>query len=95
MLSVIATMQIKPGSGSDFERLFGELAAQVRANEPGNIRYDLFRVKDSPCTYKVIELYVDQAALEAHRQNPGLQALLPQLAQLRAAPTQAEYYDSV
>lgn len=95
MLSVIATMRIKQGCEPAFERLFGELAAQVRANEPGNIHYDLFRVKDEPGTYKVIELYEDQAALEAHRQNAGLQALIPQLAELRAEPTRAEYYESV
>ena len=41
MIGVIATLRIQDGKAAAFERTFGELAAQVRANEPGNLAYQL------------------------------------------------------
>ena len=33
-IGIVATLEIKPGSNADFEAIFKELAAEVRANEP-------------------------------------------------------------
>jgi quinol monooxygenase YgiN len=74
MLAVIATIKIKPGMERDFEGLAKELAAQVMANEPGCKLYALHRGEE-PGTYVVLERYVDEAALDAHRAAPHFKQL--------------------
>jgi quinol monooxygenase YgiN len=66
MLSVVATIKVKPGSEQDFEAVAKELTAKVNANEPGCKLYTLNR-GDQPQTYVFMERYVDQAAIELHR----------------------------
>lgn len=83
MIGVIATLRIKAGKADEFESVFAKLADQVRANEPGNLAYQLCRSRAEPDTYKVLEIYRDDEALEAHRASehfrsagPGLGAVL-------------------
>src|SRR5262245_20936238 len=70
MLGVVATLKVKPGMERDFEAVARELVAKVNASEPGCKLYALHRRDDgaegSP-TYVIMERYVDQAAVEAHR----------------------------
>ena len=40
-IGVIAKIPVQDGKGPEFEAFFTELAKQVRANEPGNIAYQL------------------------------------------------------
>jgi len=57
---VIATLRIQDGKAEEFEAFFTELAGQVRANEPGNLAYQLTKSRSEPNTYKVLEVYKDQ-----------------------------------
>lgn len=66
MIALIATIQIKEGVATEFERVFLELAAGVRDNEPGILTYQLCRSRDDVLTYRVLEIYRDQEALELH-----------------------------
>jgi len=68
MLGVVATIKVKPGAGAQFEAAAKELVSKVRANEPGCKLYALHRA-ESPDTYVFLERYVDDAAVEAHRQT--------------------------
>ena len=68
MLGIVATIKVKPGTGAQFEATAKELVAQVRANEPGCELYALHR-GEAPDTYVFLERYVDEAAVEAHRQT--------------------------
>lgn len=43
--------------------------------EPGCVNYIAHFVKDEPCTVLIYEQYVDEAALEAHRNSPHFFAL--------------------
>lgn len=65
-IGVIATIRVQPGKEADFEAAFAELAAAVNADEPGNSYYRLFHAGEAG-TYKVLECYDDEAAVEAHR----------------------------
>jgi quinol monooxygenase YgiN len=65
-IGVIATIRVQAGKEAEFEAVFGELAAAVNADEPGNSFYRLFRTEETG-TYKVLECYDDMAAVEAHR----------------------------
>ncbi len=66
MIGVIAVLKAKEGREAEFERTFTEMTAKVKANEPGNQMYQLTRSRTEPRTYKVMEMYADQAAFEAH-----------------------------
>ena len=68
MIAVIATFSVKTGKEADFERLIGELAAQVRSQEPGCHLYQLCKGQE-PGKYVMIERYADQAALATHSQT--------------------------
>lgn len=66
MIGIIATLTIQDGKAAEFEAIFAELSAKVRANEPGNVVYQLTRTRSDPNTYKVLELYTDQDAITHH-----------------------------
>ena len=66
MIGVVAIIRAKEGREAEFERVFAEMTAKVKANEPGNQLYQLTRSRTEPRTYKVMEMYADQAAFEAH-----------------------------
>jgi len=68
MLGIVATIKVKPGAGAQFEAAAKELVGKVRANEPGCKLYVLHRA-EAPDTYVFLERYVDEAAVEAHRQS--------------------------
>ena len=63
----VVTFKIKPGKNEAFESAFREMQASVRAHEPGNLYYDLYKPSpDEPQTYVVVEHYRDAAAVQAH-----------------------------
>src|SRR3546814_10835306 len=64
-IGIIATLRVQPDKTEAFEGVFAELAAAVRANEPGNSLYRLFRT-DEAGVYKVMECYDDAARSEEH-----------------------------
>ena len=72
-----------------------ELAAAVRANEPGNVFYALTRSRSNPQVYKVLEQYVDQDALTAHGASDYLKAAGPKLGPCLAGAPDIEYLDAV
>jgi len=66
-IAVIAKLNVAEGKEAEFEQTMVELAAQVRANEPGNQLYTLCR--DDQGRYLVMELYDSADALAAHGQS--------------------------
>ncbi len=74
MLGLVATIKVKPGTGPQFEAVAMELVAKVRANEAGCKLYALHRA-EAPDTYVFLERYVDEAAVEAHRQSEYFKAI--------------------
>ncbi len=94
-IGVIARVKIVAGKGAEFEAAFAEQAKAVRANEPANKLYQLVRSREDPDAYVVMELYDDDAALEAHRAAPHMVANRPRMAPLIAERTIVEVYDAV
>ena len=74
MISVVATLKIRPGKEQEFEQVASELVAKVNANEPGCLLYALHRGND-PQTYVFLERYADEAATEAHRASAHFKEL--------------------
>jgi quinol monooxygenase YgiN len=95
VIGVIATLRIQDGKAAEFEAVFRDLAAQVKANEPGCLSYQLTRSRTDPNTYKVLELYQDQEAVSHHGNAAYFQAAGPKLAATLAAMPDIEYLDAV
>ncbi|WP_309092206.1 putative quinol monooxygenase [Phenylobacterium sp.] len=94
-IGVIAKLPIQEGKTAEFEAFFNELAQQVRANEPGNIAYQLTKSRTEPNVYKVLELYKDQDALTHHGGTDYFKAAGPKFAAVLAGRPEIEYLDGV
>lgn len=94
-IGVIATLKVQDGKGADLEAVFAELAAQVRANEPGNKFYTLCKSRGDANTYVVMELYDDQAAIEAHGKSDHFRAAGPKIGACLAGRPDIQYLDAV
>jgi quinol monooxygenase YgiN len=95
MIGVNATLKVQDGKNAEFEGVFRDLVAQVRANEKGNLAYALTKSRADPNTYKVLELYTDQAALDHHGQTDYFRAAGPKLGPCLAGRPEIEYLDGV
>ena len=94
-IGIVATLKVQEGRNAEFESAFREAMAQVRANEPGNICYELVKSRSDPNTYKVLELYTDEAAVAAHRDSAHYKALGPKLGPCMAGRPEIELLDGV
>jgi quinol monooxygenase YgiN len=72
--SVVATIKAKAGSEAEFQAAALQLAASVRANEPGCLLYTLNK-GDAPDTFVFMERYADEDALKAHRATEHFKTL--------------------
>ena len=64
--SIVATIKVKAGQEAAFQTIALQLAAAVRANEPGCLLYTLSQGEDKS-SFVFMERYVDEAAVAAHR----------------------------
>ena len=94
-IGIVATMKIQEGKNAEFEAFFTELAKQVRANEPGNLAYQLTKSRKDPQEYKVLELYTDQEAITVHGQTDYFKAAGPKFAGVLAGRPEIELLDGV
>ncbi len=95
MIGIVATIKVQEGKGPDFEAVFLELAGKVRANEPGNVFYQLTKSRADADTYKVLELYKDQDALSAHGQTDHFKEQGRKMGAFLAGRPDVEYLDAV
>ena len=95
MIGVIATLKVQDGKGADFEAVFRDLSQQVRANEPGNLAYQLTKSRSEHNNYKVLEIYKDQDALSHHGGTDYFKAAGPKLGACLAGRPEIEYLDAV
>jgi len=71
MLSVIATVKVKADKLEEARAFFKQLAADIAANEPGTLQYDILQRKDDPLTFMVYEKYESDEAFGTHSKNLG------------------------
>jgi quinol monooxygenase YgiN len=95
MIGIVATLKIQDGKNAEFEAAFKEAMAAVRANEPGNLFYELVKSRTDPTAYKVLEGYTDEAAIAAHRESAHFKALGPKLGPCLAGRPDVELLDGV
>ena len=71
---LIAELPILQGKGAQFEEAFAELTAQVRANEPACLQYQLTKGQKDATKYTVVEMYENMAAIDAHGKTTWFKA---------------------
>ncbi|MDB5457387.1 MAG: family monooxygenase [Caulobacter sp.] len=95
MIGVVATLKVQDGKHAAFEAAFLDMAAKVKANEPGCLVYQLTRSRTHPDTYKVLELYASEDAAKHHGSTDYFKAGGALLAPTLAARPEIEYLDAV
>jgi quinol monooxygenase YgiN len=95
MIGIVATLKIQDGKNAEFEAAVKETMAAVRADEPGNLFYELVKSRTDPTTYKVLEGYKDEAAIAAHRESAHFKALGPKIGPVLAGRPEVELLDGV
>ena len=72
--AIAVTLRIRAGAEPQAARVLGELHRHTR-QEPGNLIYNAHQSLEDPRQFFLYELYVDAAALEAHRASPHFREL--------------------
>lgn len=78
---ITAILTAHPGKVTELEELLTAMAPHCRA-EPGNLRWDIWREPSPGARFVLDELYVDEAAVEAHRRTPHYQDYLTRIPEL-------------
>jgi quinol monooxygenase YgiN len=94
-VGVVATIKIKPDTNAAFEAVAREMMAAVRANEPGNKLYQFCKSRSEPTTYVVMEIYDDQASLEAHGKSDHFRSIGPKMGPSMAGRPDVQYFETV
>lgn len=94
-IGVVATIKIKEGTNAAFEAVAKELMAAVRANEPGNKIYQFCKSKADATTYVVLEVYADQAAVDAHRNSDHFKTIGAKMGPSMAGRPDIQYLETV
>lgn len=86
MILVVATVRLHPGRAADYEAAVARIMPQVRAANPDIVFYHAARCREEPETYRVVEAYADQVAMDRHVASASLQAslsgLMPMIADI-------------
>ncbi len=90
MISIIAVLKARPGKTESLRDALKALLQPTR-QEPGNLDYALFQLRDEPETFYMRESWRDEAALEEHIALPHFQAFIGQMESLLAEPLRLDY----
>lgn len=90
MISIIAVLKARPGKTESLRDALKALLQPTR-QEPGNLDYALFQLRDEPETFYVRESWRDEAALEEHIALPHFQAFIGLMESLLAEPLRLDY----
>ena len=79
-VTIIVEFETVEGAAAEFERIVLDHAQRTLIEEPGCLRFEVFRPFDEdgrpkPDWLVVNELYADDAAVAAHRANPRMASL--------------------
>ncbi len=91
-ITFISRMTVKPGREQDFVDACNELTAGVKANEPGVIYYEFFKLRE-PRRYAVLESFPDETTEQRHMGSPKLAALAPKISDCLDGVWVREYFD--
>ncbi|GGF61751.1 antibiotic biosynthesis monooxygenase [Azorhizobium oxalatiphilum] len=67
-VKIVAILKARPGKTEELKALLAGMVGSCRA-EPGNLRWDIWVDQADAGRFILDELYVDQAAVTAHRET--------------------------
>src|SRR5688572_7230792 len=94
-IGVIAKLKVIPERQADFELAFSRYQSTVRSQEKGNLFFALHKSRDVVGDYVVMEQYLNDEALNAHRNSEHYKAIPERLGEFMAAGPEIKVYDSV
>lgn len=94
-IGVIAKLKVIPERQADFELAFSHYQHMVRTQEKGNLLFALHKSREVVGEYAVMEQYLDDEALNAHRNSEHYKAIPERLGEFMAGPPDIQVYDSV
>ena len=90
MLIQMVSINVKPGHAAEFLEAF-RINYEGTRQEPGNIDYALFQLRDTPDVFYVRESWRGQAGLDEHIALPHFQTFILQMNELLAEPLRLDY----
>lgn len=91
MIITHAHFQVNPEKEQAFLEEIRSLIADSR-KEDGNISYDLMKSTEQENTYTMVEVWQDQASVEAHGKSSHFTAFVEKAPQFLTAPLAIESY---
>lgn len=88
----IMRAEVRSGRDEEFAALLGDLAHQVRADEPGCTAYVVTRMMGSPNHFAVHARFRDWRAFEGHADTEHLAQIMPRLTSMLATPLSMEIF---
>jgi quinol monooxygenase YgiN len=95
MYGVIALMKVKESQIEEFEKAAGDLSRAVAANEPENRAFEVFKVRNAPGQYKILEVYTSKDAFKAHVGTDHFKAAMPKMEATFAEPMEGELLEGL
>jgi quinol monooxygenase YgiN len=93
MIAIIATIRIHADKVAEFEEISRALEAAVRANEAGCLLYCMTKSRTEALTYKNMEIFRDQAALDQHVAADYFLAATGRMRACVSGPSNVEFLD--
>ena len=94
MIKIVAKMVVREDAIGQFHELARELVEKSRAEE-GNISYSLNQSTADQKLHAFIDIWKDQAAIDAHNQTEHFTTILPKLAELTTEPQPVDLFTEV
>jgi autoinducer 2-degrading protein len=76
MIVLVARYHGKPGQGDAIKAALQQMAPLVAENEPGCKLYHACRSQENPDLFLLYEHYIDEAALQKHRETPHFRQII-------------------
>lgn len=80
-VKITALLAAKPGKRDELKALLAGMVTPSRG-EPGNLRWDIWQDQADANRFVLDELYVDNAAVTAHRATPHFKNYVSKIADL-------------
>jgi len=95
MYGVIASVKVKEGQIEEFEKVVGALAKSVAADEPECKNFEVFKVRNAPGQYKILEIYNSKDAFKAHVGAAHFKDAQPKMEATFAEPMAVEMMEGI
>lgn len=94
MIVLHVQVQVKPECVEAFREATIRNASES-VKEKGIARFDVVRGKEDPCHFVLVEAYLNQEAVDAHKKTAHYAVWREAVAPMMAAPRQGVFHESV